>query len=251
MYASTKKGIQSLEAFTLKLNLAITRSADARVLGCGQRLLFRLKTAVRPAYVVFVRFGALTPCIGHGLDHCCRRSQHCGNVDNNKIAILSRRAAAPCYNLLQTPPLRGLGSGSWSTRMFAGPGFRDAVVRSLYVAVFPCYNMASGCPCLEMRATPFVYRAATRKLVPVAALRFGALTPCYGHGLDHRRRQSHHRSGKRNNLNSQFHGQITSFRKRRRYQHTGLTPLTASHCITVTRTYVPYFGNSSVERRAA
>lgn len=165
--------------------------------------------------------------------------------------ISSRRGMVPCYNLLQTPPLRGLGSGSRSTRVFAGPGFRDVAVRSLYAAILPCYNMASGCPCLEMRATPFCFFGDRRpQLAPAVTLRFGALTPCYGHGLDHRRRQSHHRSGKRNNLNSQFHGQITSFRKRRRCQHTGLTPLTASHCITVTRTYVPYFGNSSVERRA-
>lgn len=116
-----------------------------------------------------------------------------GNRSNRLIA-LSQHRKLPCYNLLQTPPLRGLGSGGRSTRVFAGPGFRDVVVSSLYVVIFPCYNMASGCPCLVMRATPFVYRAATRKLVPVAALRFGALTPCYGHGFDHRRRQSHHRS---------------------------------------------------------
>lgn len=130
----------------------------------------------------------------------------------------------------------------------AGEGILSSFIPRASFAIMT----ASGCPCLEMRATPFCFFGDRRpQLAPAVTLRFGALTPCYGHGLDHRRRQSHHRSGKRNNLNSQFRGQITSFRKRRHCQHTGLTPLTASHCITVTRTYVPYFGNSSVERRAA
>lgn len=132
---------------------------------------------------------------------------------------------------------------------------RDAVVRSLYAAIFACYNMASGCPCLVMRATPFCFFGDRRpQLAPAVTLRFGALTPCYGHGLDHRRRQSHHCSGKRNKLNSQFHGQITSFRKRRRYQHTGLIPLTLQHCTTYIRTNVLKYRkkcSNHSERRAA
>lgn len=171
-----------------------------------------------------------------------------------EVILLGCPRTTSFASALHTSPWRRLGRGSRSTRVCAGPGFRDTVVSSLYAVIFPCYNVASGCPCLVMRATPFVYRAATRKLVPVAALRFGALAPCYGHGLDHRRRQSHHRSGKRNKLNSQFHGQITSFRKRRRCQHTGLTPLTLQHCTTYIRTNVLEYQENCArysERRAA
>lgn len=113
---------------------------------------------------------------------------------------------------------------------------------------------ASGCPCSKLRAAPFVCRLIASQLALAISFRFGARTPCCGHGLDHRRRQSHCRSGKLEQLNNQVHGRITSFRKRRRCQHTGLTPLTLHDCIINTRTNVPkYKVNSSLkcERRAA
>lgn len=131
-----------------------------------------------------------------------------------------------------------------------------------FAAAVPCalnariaIMKASGCPCLVVRAAPFCFFGDRRpQLAPAVTLRFGALTPCCGHGLDYRRCQPHHRSGKCNNLSNQFHGQITSFRKRRRCQHTGLTPLTASNYSKITRTNVPikvaYAGNLC-QRRAA
>lgn len=113
---------------------------------------------------------------------------------------------------------------------------------------------ASGCPCFVLRAAPFMFLLTASKLVLAVRLCFGARTPCCGHGLDYRRRQSHCRSGKLEQLNNQVHGRITSFRGRGRCQHTGLTPLTLHDCIINTRTNVPkYKVNSSLkcERRAA
>lgn len=113
---------------------------------------------------------------------------------------------------------------------------------------------ASGCPCSKLRAAPFMFLLTASKLVLAVRPCFGARTPCCGHGLDYRRRQSHCRSGKLEQLNNQVHGRITSFRKRRRCQHTGLTPLTLRDCIINTRTNVlKYKVNSSrkPERRAA
>ena len=113
---------------------------------------------------------------------------------------------------------------------------------------------ASGCPCLELRAAPFMFLLTASKLALAVRLCFGARTPCCGHGLDHRRRQSHRRSGKLEQLNNQVHGRITSFRGRRRCQHTGLTPLTLRNCIINIRTNVPKYKVNSYrksERRAA
>lgn len=113
---------------------------------------------------------------------------------------------------------------------------------------------ASGCPCLELRAAPFVFGLIAGQLAPAISFRFGARTPCCGHGPDRRRRQSHRRSNEFQQLNNQVHGQITSFRKRRRCQHTGLTPLTLHYCIIYKRTYVPkgeIDSYSDSERRAA
>ncbi len=128
----------------------------------------------------------------------------------------------------------------------------DTAVRSLYACSHACYNVASGRPCLVMQATPFYFLGDRRpQLAPAVTLRFGALTPCCGHGLDYRCRQPHHRGGNRNKLNSQFHGQITSLQKRRCCQHADHTPLT-SLCYNVkTRINVPYSSNSFNGRRAA
>ena len=112
---------------------------------------------------------------------------------------------------------------------------------------------ASGCPCSMLRAAPFVFGLIASQLALAISFRFGARTPCCGHGLDHRRRQPHHRSNEFQQLNNQVHGQITPFRKRRRCQHAGLTPLTLHNCITHRRTNVPkYEINSHLdsERRA-
>lgn len=113
---------------------------------------------------------------------------------------------------------------------------------------------ASGCPCSMLRAAPFVFGLIASQLALAISFRFGARTPCCGHGLDHRRCQSHRRSGKLKQLNNQVHGQITSFRKRRRCQHTGLTPLASHYCIIYKRTYVPkgeIDSYSDSERRSA
>lgn len=113
---------------------------------------------------------------------------------------------------------------------------------------------ASGCPCPKLRAAPFVCRLIASQLALAISFRFGARTPCCGHGLDHRRRQSHRRSGKLEQLNNQVHGRITSFRGRRRCKHTGLTPLTLRNCIINIRTNVPKYKVNSYrksERRAA
>ena len=113
---------------------------------------------------------------------------------------------------------------------------------------------ASGCPCSKLRAAPFMFLLTASKLALAVRLCFGARTPCCGHGLDYRRRQYRCRSGKLEQLNNQVHGRITSFRKRRRCQHTGLTPLTLHDCIINIRTNVPKYKVNSYrkcERRAA
>lgn len=95
-----------------------------------------------------------------------------------------------------------------------------------------CYNIASGCPCLGLRATPFDVGKTVRRLSS-AVFRFtGALTPCCGHGLDHQCRQARQRSDKPHHLDNQVHGQLTSFPQGRRCQHTGLIPLTTPNYIT-------------------
>lgn len=48
-----------------------------------------------------------------------------------------------------------------------------------------CYNTASGCPCLGLRATPFDVGKTDRRLSPAVFRLIGALTPCCGHGLRH------------------------------------------------------------------
>lgn len=113
---------------------------------------------------------------------------------------------------------------------------------------------ASGCPCLELRAAPFVFGLIASQLALAISFRFGARTPCCGHGLDHRRRQPHRRGGKLQQLNNQVHGRITSFRERRCCQHTELTPLTLLHYINNTQTFVLKYKDNrtfSQERRAA
>lgn len=63
---------------------------------------------------------------------------------------------------------------------------------------------AGGCLCFVLRAAPFVCRLIASQLSLAISFRFGARTPCCGHGLDHRRRQSHCRSGKLEQLNNRF-----------------------------------------------
>lgn len=155
------------------------------------------------------------------------------------------------YDAFRTSSLRGLRSENWSTRVFVGFDLRTL----FYFSPHRFATMtASGCPCFVLRAASFVCRLIASQLALAISFRFGARTPCCGHGLDHRRRQSHRRSGKLEQLNNQVHGRITSFRGRRRCQHTGLTPLTLHDCIINIRTNVPkYRVNSSrkCERRAA
>ena len=113
---------------------------------------------------------------------------------------------------------------------------------------------ASGCPCSKLRAAPFVFGLIASQLALAISFRFGTRTPCCGHGLDHRRRQPHRRGGKLQQLNNQAHGRITSFRERRRCQHTGLSPLTLLHYISNTQTFVLKYKDNrtfSQERRAA
>lgn len=155
-----------------------------------------------------------------------------------------------CHSVSQTP-LRGLESGDRSACAFAGLGLHAlSCASSDRFATMT----ASGCPCLELRAAPFVCRLIASQLALAISFRFGARTPCCGHGPDRRRRQSHRRSGKLEQLNNQVHGRITSFRGRRRCQHTGLTPLTLRNCIINIRTNVPKYKVNSYrksERRAA
>lgn len=199
----------------------------AEINECIEQLQYRdtgLKcgTIVKPAYAILCSDDVLTPFF----------------VDQR-------------YNAFQTSPLWELRNGDRSTCVFAASGFRALSCASSdrFVTM-----TVSGCPCLELRAAPFVCRLIASQLALAISFRFGARTPCCGHGLDYRRRQSHCRSGKLEQLNNQVHGRITSFRKRRRCQHAGLTPLTLHNCIINTRTNVPkYKVNSSLksERRAA
>ena len=96
----------------------------------------------------------------------------------------------------------------------------------------PCYNTASGCPCLGLRATPLDVGKTVRRLSPAVFRLIGAFTPCCGHGLDRQRRQARQRSDKPHHLDNQVHGQLTSFPQGRRCQHTGLIPLTTPNYIT-------------------
>lgn len=121
----------------------------------------------------------------------------------------------------------------------------NLTIREVFACVFSAdaaTMTASGCPCFVLRAAPFVFGLIASQLALAISFRFGARTPCCGHGLDHRRRQSHRRSNEFQQLNNQVHGQITSCRKRRRCQHTRLTPLTLHDCTTNTRTNVPNIG---------
>lgn len=54
-----------------------------------------------------------------------------------------------------------------------------------------CCNAASGCPCSELWAAPFVCRLIAGQLAPAVGFRFGARTLCCGHGPDCCCRQSH------------------------------------------------------------
>lgn len=93
-----------------------------------------------------------------------------------------------CYNVFQTPPLRGLGSGDRGACVFAGLGL--CALSCASSGQFATLS-ASGCPCLELRAAPFVCRMIAGQLVPAISFRFGARTPHRGHDLDRCRRQSH------------------------------------------------------------
>lgn len=137
------------------------------------------------------------------------------------------RHHAACYTTTQKPPLRGTGSESRCARVFTGPGFRVSSDGSS--ACETCYNTASGCPCLDVRATPLGIGKTARRLPPAVFRLTGAFAPCYGHGLDHQRRQARQRSDKPHHLDNQVHGQLTSSLRERRCQHTGLIPLTSSN----------------------
>lgn len=155
------------------------------------------------------------------------------------------------HNTFQMSSLRRLGSGGRSTCVFAGPDLR--ALSCIFPNQFAAMT-ASGCPCSMLRAAPFGCRLIAGQLALAISFRFEGRTPCCGHGLGHRRRQSHRRSGKLEQLNNQVHGRITSFRRRRRCQHTGLTPLTLHNCIINSRTNVPKHeinSHSDSERRAA
>lgn len=166
-----------------------------------------LETACQLLTAVFVRTRTLALCYGHGL----------------------HRHYMACYTTTQKPPLRGTGSESRCARVFTGPGFRVSSDGSS--ACETCYNTASGCPCLDVRATPLGIGKTVRRLSPAVFRLTGAFTPCCGHGLDHQRRQARQGSDKPHHLNNQVHGQLTSFLQRRRCQHTGLIPLTSSNYI--------------------
>lgn len=113
-----------------------------------------------------------------------------------------------------------------------------------------CYNTASGCPCLGLRATPLDVGKTVRRLPP-AVFRFtGALAPCCGHGLDHQRRQARQRSDKPHHLDNQVHEQLTSFPQGRRCQHTGLIPLTTPNYITKSN-ICSLFAHTDSDRKAA
>ena len=184
------------------------------------------KTVRRLSPAVFRFTGALTPCCGYVL--------HCHHT--------------ACYTTSQKPPLRGTGSESRCARMFTGPGFRVSSDGSSTCET--CYNTASGCPCFGLRATPFDVGKTDRRLSPSVFRLIGALTPCYGHGLDHQRRQARQRSNKPHHLDNQVHGQLTSSLRERRCQHTGLIPLTSSNYIIKSnmRSLLPHIDS---DRKAA
>ena len=158
---------------------------------------------------------------------------------SDKYEAWKAEVSAPFYRLKD--------SDGELARFFVKVGSYDGVSRDVAAKV-------SRYSRFVLRAAPFMFLLAASKLALAVRLCFGARTPCCGHGLDYRRRQSHCRSGKLEQLNNQVHGRITSFRKRRRCQHTGLTPLTLHVCIINIRTNVSkYKVNSSrkCERRAA
>ena len=185
-----------------------------------------LETTRQLPTAVFVHTRTLTPCCGHGLRH-------------HHIA---------CYTSSQKPPLRGIGSESRCARVFTEPGF---CVSSDDISTYKtCYNTASGCPCLGLRATPFDIGKTDRRLSPAVFRLIGALTPCCGHGLDHQRRQARQRSDKPHHLDNQVHGQLTSFPQGRRCQHTGLIPLTSSNYI-IKSNMCSLFTHTDSDRKAA
>lgn len=113
-----------------------------------------------------------------------------------------------------------------------------------------CYNTASGCPCLDVRATPFVFVKTACQLLTAVFVHTETLTPCCGHGLDHQRRQARQRSDKPHHLDNQVHGQLTSFPQGRRCQHTGLIPLTTPNYITKSN-ICSLFAHIDSDRKAA
>lgn len=184
---------------------------------------------------------------GKARDHCTANR----GTETNETKFKTLCVPSSDCNMLQTLLLQRLGSGGWSTCVFAGFGL---CVASCASSDRFATMTVSGCPCSKLRAALFMFLLTASKLALAVRLCFGARTPCCGHGLDYRRRQSHCRSGKLEQLNNQVHGRITSFRGRGRCQHTGLTPLTLHDCIINTRTNVSkYKVNSSIKyaRRAA
>ena len=113
-----------------------------------------------------------------------------------------------------------------------------------------CYNTASGCPCLDVRATPLDVGKTVRRLSPSVFRLIGALTPCCGHGLDHQRRQARQGSDKPHHLDNQIHGQLTSSLRERRCQHTGLIPLTTPN-YTIKSNIRSLFAHIDSDRKAA
>jgi len=153
-----------------------------------------------------------------------------------------------CFTTTQKPPLRGTGSESRCARVFTGPGFRVSSDGSS--ACETCYNTVSGCPCLDVRATPFVFVKTVCQLLTAVFVRTRTLAPCCGHGLDHQRRQARQRSNKPHHLDNQVHGQLTSSLRERRCQHTGLTPLTTPNYTIKSniRSFLPHIDS---DRKAA
>ena len=120
--------------------------------------------------------------------------------------------AAACFDQLKV-------SGEEINPAFTEPGLRVLSCDEFSDAAI---TAASGCPCFVLRAAPFMFLLTASKLALAIRLRFGARTPCCGHGLDHLRRQSRRQGGKLRQLNNQVHGRIATFRKRRSCQHRGL-----------------------------
>lgn len=102
----------------------------------------------------------------------------------------------------------------------------------------PCYNTASGCLCLVVRAAPLVFGMIASQLRLAIIFFLGALALRYGQGFGRGCDQAYKSGCKFNHLRDQVHGHLTSFRKRRRCQRTGLTPLAFSHYSCNTGTYV-------------